>query len=228
VWHWRPREPPDRLCLRGTESAAQTGWFGSPNASGARTDCAEGNQPSTGSGDGECISVTAPDLCEYSESILPPEITVPSQCSLTKFAGVIATEKQRGSPNAGVVQAAGAQSNQEHVAQCVRMDEWLTADVQLDAGRASKAESVLQSAATWPATVSTDGGRIVASNLKVPAGAVSGDRTRVVSEVAINCGAIPDRMLKCASRSTSFHHGGRTNRTIRRLIGFVSRRPPIR
>ena len=81
----------------------------------ARTDCAEGNQPSTGSGDGECISVTAPDLCECRESILPPEITVPSHCSLTKFAGVIATEKQRGSPNAGVIQAAGAQSNQEQV-----------------------------------------------------------------------------------------------------------------
>lgn len=176
------------FACEGTESVAQTGWVGSPNASGVRVDCAEGNQPSTESGDGECISVTAPDPCDDSESILPPEITVPSQGSLTKSAGVIATEKQRGAPNAGVIQAGGMQSNYEHVVQCVGIDEWLTADEQLDAGRAAKAASVLQSASTRPATVSTDGGGIVASKLKVPAGAASGDRRQGVREVAINRG----------------------------------------
>ena len=173
---------------------AQTGWFTSPNPPG--TKLVDPDQTSTETDTSEWVSVTSPDFVAYSVSILPPEIVLPPAYSIDKFAVAVATAQKHSFTDGGLIQATGIRSHYEQVAQCVWMNEWLAADTAHDAGRAASAAAVLRGAARWPATVATDGGGIVAGLESVAASAAGGDRAPVAREVAINCGDVPDGILK--------------------------------
>ncbi|MFT4213859.1 MAG: hypothetical protein QM622_03680 [Microbacterium sp.] len=67
----------------------------------------------------------------------------------------------------------------EQYARCAWRAEWLAADDAGDTARETTAASTLRAAASWPATVASDGGGLVAGELAVANAAIADDRASV-------------------------------------------------
>jgi hypothetical protein len=175
------------------EFLAQTGWIGaSPNPAGVDGRPVQTpTQPNTESDDSEWIEVGAPDFVTFSVTRFPGAITLPANYDPHAFATVVATQQQAGFPAGGVVQVTGIQANYETVARCAWIEEWLAADSGGDRTRRDAAAAVILKSATWPATVSSDGGGIVDFFTTLGHAAAAGDRQSVQREKDINCAPIP-------------------------------------
>jgi hypothetical protein len=174
---------------------AQTGWFASPNPPG--TDLApEPTFTNTESDNSEWLDVAAPDFVDYSVSIYPAYITLPSQYDPAAFARVLAEADQKSYPGPGYVQATGVIQHYEYVARCAWDAEWLA---DYDAGNQpgmDAAAQVLTTAAHWPATVSTDGGNVVSYFSEIASAATAGDHDAVAQEQVTGCAPIPVGALR--------------------------------
>ncbi len=149
---------------------ARTGWFGSPNPGSP-----EGTRPIGTEADGsEWIDTSAADYSEYAVTLWPAYAPLPAGYDTEAFARSIAADAPE-----GLRQVTGIRSEFEQNARCAWRAEWLDADALGDADRAATAAQTLTAAATWPATVATDGGGIVDEERALAAAATAGDRAGV-------------------------------------------------
>lgn len=149
---------------------ARTGWFGSPNPGSP-----EGTRPVGTEADGsEWIDTSAADYGDYAVTLWPAYATLPSGYDTAAFARAIAADAPE-----GLRQVTGIRSEFEQNARCAWRAEWLDADALGDAARAAIAARTLTEAATWPATVASDGGGIVEEERAVAGAATAGDRAGV-------------------------------------------------
>ncbi|MFF7681752.1 hypothetical protein ACFZA2_03240 [Microbacterium sp. NPDC007973] len=152
---------------------ARTGWFGSPNP-----DSPQGTQPIGTEADGsEWIDIGAPDYVEVAVEFWPAQAILPPGSDTTLFATSIA--ERTAAQGEGLRQVTGIRSEFEQHARCAWRAEWLDADALGDTARAQAAAQTLTTAATWPATVATDGGGIVDEEKFVASAATAGDRAGV-------------------------------------------------
>lgn len=149
---------------------ARTGWFGSPNPGSP-----EGTRPVGTEADGsEWIDTSAADYGDYAVTLWPAYATLPPGYDTAAFARAIAADAPE-----GLRQVTGIRSEFEQNARCAWRAEWLDADALGDAARTTLAAQTLTEAATWPATVATDGGGIVDEERTLAAAATAGDRAGV-------------------------------------------------
>lgn len=149
---------------------ARTGWFGSPHPGSP-----EGTRPIGTEADGsEWIDTSAVDYGDYAVTLWPAYAPVPAGYDTTAFARAIAADGVE-----GLRQVTGIRSEFEQNARCAWRAEWLDADALGEAERAATAAQTLTAAATWPATVATDGGGIVDVERALAAAATAGDRAGV-------------------------------------------------
>ncbi|WZH37290.1 MAG: hypothetical protein PIR02_01205 [Microbacterium enclense] len=149
---------------------ARTGWFGSPNPGSP-----EGTRPIGTEADGsEWIDTSASDYPDYAVTLWPSYASLPIGYDAATFARAIAADAPE-----GLRQVTGIRSEFEQNARCAWREEWLDADAAGDAHRAAIAAQTLTGAATWPATVTTDGGGIVDEEKALAAAADAGDRAGV-------------------------------------------------
>jgi hypothetical protein len=178
---------------------AQTGWFGSPNPP---TVADEGEHVGSSDADSsQWLSVTAPDFVEAAADLLPDYVSLPAGFDRARFATAVAQQIHDGivdGPDAASVSESGALMQETGVismlelhARCEWRREWITAYDAGDTALAAHAVAMLAEAATWPATVSTDGGGVVAEEQRLADAAASGDRATVVGEGMRNCPALP-------------------------------------
>ncbi|MDF2046145.1 hypothetical protein [Microbacterium sp. Kw_RZR3] len=152
---------------------ARTGWFGSPNPGSP-----EGTQPVGTEADGsEWIEIDAPDYVEVAVGLWPAQAILPPGSDTMRFATSIA--ERTATQGEGLRQVTGIRSEFEQYARCAWRAEWLDADALGDTARAQTAAQTLTTAATWPATVATDGGGIVDEEKLVARAATAGDRAGV-------------------------------------------------
>jgi len=157
---------------------ARTGWFGSPSPGSP-----EGTRPLGTEADGsEWIDTSASDYGDYAVTLWPSYAPLPDGYDTGMFARAIASDGPE-----GLRQVTGIRSEFEQNARCAWRAEWLDADAVGDAARAAVAARTLTEAATWPATVATDGGGIVDEERALATAAVAGDRA-VVQTVDAWCG----------------------------------------
>jgi hypothetical protein len=164
---------------------AQTGWFGSPNLPGV----GESPTTTTESDNSEWINTGRSDFVAYSASIFPSYISLPVGYDRATYASAVA--KTIRPPQGGLMQATGIVDDFETYSRCVWMQTWLAADSSHDTAAMKAAASVLTTSATWPATVATDGGGMVAGFEVVASGASRGDPTPVQHEYLLNCPVQP-------------------------------------
>jgi hypothetical protein len=166
---------------------AETGWFGSSPNPPVLGD--QGGQ-STEADQSEWIRTDSADYVAYSVSVFPDYIELPAQYDRDAFAREIAIKEQSGyEPGQGLVQKTGIVADYENYAYCAALDDWL------DTGAASDV-ALMTEAAHWPATVSTDGGNVVATKDAVAADAGKGHRGPVIALQQGACPAIPAGALK--------------------------------
>jgi hypothetical protein len=164
---------------------AQTGWFGSPNPPGVGAPPAK----TTESDSSEWINTSRSDFVAYSASIFPSYISLPVGYDRDVYASAVA--KTIRPPQGGLMQATGIIDDFETYSRCVWMQTWLAADSSHDTATMKAAASVLTASATWPATVTTDGGGMVTGFEAVASGASRGDPTPVQHEYSLNCPVQP-------------------------------------
>ncbi len=171
---------------------AQTGWFGSPNPGNP-----EGTETiSTESDDSEWIDFGAADYVEFAASLWPEYADLPPGYQTDEFAAAIAQRSVEATGwEPGLRQITSIVAEFEQSARCAWRAEWLAADAAGDPARQKTAVDVLRDAASWPATVATDGGGIVDGELDVADAAAAGDRAGV-EELNSWC----DRMLEAVGR----------------------------
>ncbi|ONI65828.1 hypothetical protein CSIV_06080 [Microbacterium sp. CSI-V] len=151
---------------------ARTGWFGSPQPGSP-----EGTRPIGTEADGsEWIDASAPDYGDYAVTLWPAYAALPVGYDTAAFARPIAADSVE-----GFRQVTGIRSEFEQNARCAWRAEWLDADARGDAERAATAAQTLTAAATWPATVASDGGGIVDEERALAAAATAGDRAGVTA-----------------------------------------------
>ena len=161
---------------------AQTGWFGSPNPGSP-----DGTEPiGTEADASEWVDVMAPDYVDFAVSVWPDYATLPPGYDTASFAAAIsrayvASEAAQNDGLGSLRQVTGIRSEFEQFARCAWRAEWLNANDAGDASRQSAAAGTLVGAATWPATVASDGGGIVDEERAVGDAASSGDRLAVES-----------------------------------------------
>jgi hypothetical protein len=166
---------------------AQTGWFTSPNPPGVGA--SSSNAKSTESDNSEWIDTSRIDFDSYAASIFPAYIPLPSGFDRTDYATAVANAIRP--PARGYMQATGIAADFETYSRCVWMSAWVTADRNRNEAGRRAAASVLTTSATWPATVSTDGGGMVSGFQIVALAAVAGNPGPVEREYALNCPTQP-------------------------------------
>ncbi|MGV8885306.1 MAG: hypothetical protein ACOH1T_06915 [Microbacteriaceae bacterium] len=164
----------------GVHYLARTGWFGeSPNPGGN----------SSGASDTEWIDTGSSDFVDYASTILPSYVTLPEGYTRTSFARAEA-ERFAAAAGPSLTQKVSVVRSFESAARCLWIDEWLTADAAGDTSATTVASISLGATATWPATVATDGGGIVAMYEQLGDSARSGNRSAVQDAYAgDSCGA---------------------------------------
>jgi hypothetical protein len=163
---------------------SETGWFGDPNP--PQTSIAPDSAgPSTEQDSSEYIDTGRSDFVAYAVSVFPSYITLPRGYTTAQFATSVATAIRP--PARGFMQKTGIVDDFETYARCTWMSEWMSADDAHSPSRLAAAAAVLTNSATWPATVSTDGGGIVAGFETVAHAAAAGNRGPVAHEYTLNC-----------------------------------------
>jgi hypothetical protein len=123
----------------------------------------------------DMVDLSAPDLRQYLETIYPEWLPLaPGETRTAILDGMAA--QAASDPEAGLTQEIGLRATMERIAYCGWVDLWLTTSD--DAAQVQAADVMLQ-ATTWPATVETDGGGVVAFLEVFAAGAAAGDREAV-------------------------------------------------
>lgn len=163
----------------GIGYVAQTGLFG-PDLSD--------------SDDSEWIQLGAPDYVDYAVTLYPDYARLPAGYDQTRFAELVAESTAKSllaGEESATIQATGIVEMFEYRARCAWQVEWLDANAAGDATRQANAATILVEAATWPATVITDGGGIVKAHQAVARAAQARDRSTVAEAVTTHCPSLP-------------------------------------
>lgn len=142
-----------------TDFAARTGWFGSPNPGGASGPDSE-SIASTESDGTEWFDLDADDLPEVIASLFPHWLPLaPGVTDATLSARVtdVLTEMD------GLGQETLILKTYEYEAYRDWIGAWIAAHDRGDVSGQERAAEALEEAASWPATVATDGGGIADS-----------------------------------------------------------------
>jgi len=123
----------------------------------------------------EMVDLSAPDLRHYLETIYPEWLPLAPG---TTRAGILdgMAAQAAADPEAGLTQEIALRATMERNAICSWVDLWLTTS---DDAERTRAADVMQEARSWPATVDTDGGGVVAFLEVYATGAAAGDRDAV-------------------------------------------------
>ncbi|MBA4247395.1 MAG: hypothetical protein C0444_03755 [Microbacterium sp.] len=183
-----------------TGFAAFTGWFGSPNPPETVIEESGSTRSSSEADSSEWLDVLSDDFIEAATQLMPPYITLPEGTDRQQFARVVAESMRNATvtgPDAETVgefgalmQTTGVVATYELHAQCAWRAEWIDAFDNSEQQRTELATQALTNSATWPATVATDGGGVVANEQRLAAAAEAGDRTTVATEGLRNCPAV--------------------------------------
>lgn len=160
---------------------AETGWFGSPNPGGSDTNSSEYDHS-------EWIDSSKSDFVKYAVSVSPTSLPLPAGYDANTWAATSAEHLQ----GHGLMQTVNIQRRYEAGARCFWVDAWTSADRAGDAPAAASAAKRLAQSATWPATVSTDGGGVVKSLKQLASNAASGERRAVTAQTADECSPFLD------------------------------------
>lgn len=133
----------------------------------------------------EWIGLDAPDAPQVIADLYPTYLTLPDGLESDTVAGIVGRiwggfEGDSSGAATSTVPATVIQNSYEAVARCAWHRDWLNAEDQSDASGVSDAAAALLDAATWQATVTTDGGGIVSSLKKTAEQAKNGNRAAVL------------------------------------------------
>lgn len=153
--------------------AAQTGIFGDGQGPGG----SDSGKHYTEEDKSEWLSLNSPDFVTYAVRLMPSYIVLPAGTDRARFASNVAHILHDGLPadHEAVMQTTSVRGAFEGGAQCLWYHDWKDA---AQAGRsteeATAAKEFLKSA-TWPLTVATDGGGVVANNKAIYRAAAQGE-----------------------------------------------------
>ena len=164
---------------------AETGIFGDGQGPGGSAS----GKHYTEQDNSEWIKLNSPDFVTYAVRLMPAYVELPTGTDRTRFASNVAHILHDGLPadRDSVMQATSVKGAFEVGARCLWYADWKQAAASGDHARASADGQHFLTAATWPLTVATDGGGVVANLTAIHDAAAAGDWTRAETLQGTDC-----------------------------------------
>lgn len=153
--------------------AAQTGIFGDGLGPGG----SDSGKHYTEQDKSEWVNLNSSDFVTYAVRLMPSYVVLPAGTNRARFASNVAHILHDGLPTnqEAVMQTTGVRHAFEIGAQCIWYHDWKDAAQSGQSSEAARAAKEYLSSATWPLTVATDGGGVVANNKAIYHAAAGGN-----------------------------------------------------